>query len=52
MPPVMAGLGSGLVARSPDGASEPVRHVVHGLDDQHREQARDLVAAERDELIG
>jgi hypothetical protein len=44
----MASLGSGLVATSP---GEPVGHVVHGLDDQHREQALDLVAGERDEPV-
>jgi hypothetical protein len=49
LPPVMAGLGSSLVATSPGGPVEPVGHVVHGLDDKHREQALDLVASERDQ---
>ena len=47
----MAGLGSGLVATAPGGLGEPVGHVVHGLDGQHREQALDLVAGERDEPV-
>jgi hypothetical protein len=47
----MAGLGSGLVATSPGGPGEPVGDVVHGLEDQHREQALDLVAGERDEPV-
>jgi hypothetical protein len=40
----MASLGSVLVATSPGGPGEPVGHVVHGLDDKHREQGLDLDA--------
>lgn len=47
----MAGLGSGLVAAAPGGPAEPVGCIVHGPDDQRREQSLDLVAGERDQLV-
>jgi hypothetical protein len=47
LPPVVAGLGSGLVVASPVGPAEPVDGVQNGADDERDEQVLDLVAGER-----
>lgn len=47
----MAGLGSGLMATSPGGPAEPVGRIVHGPEDECREQALELVAGERDQPV-
>lgn len=48
---VVAGPGSGLVATSPMGPEEPVGRVVDEPDDKRVEQALDLVAGERYQLV-
>jgi hypothetical protein len=50
--PVVAGLGSGLVAASPVGPAELVDGVQGGADDERDERALDLVAGERYEGVG
>jgi hypothetical protein len=48
---VVAGSGSGLVAATPVGPSEPVGRVVDALGGEGDEQAGDLVAGERDQRV-
>jgi hypothetical protein len=50
--PVVAGLGSGLVAASPDGSAKLVDRVKDALDDERDEQSLDLVAGERYQPVG
>lgn len=47
----MAHLRTGLVATSPVGPAEPVGRVVDSLGNEGDEQAGDLVAGERDQLV-
>ena len=42
---------AGLVAATPVGPAEPVGRIVHGPDDEGREQSLDLVAGERDQIV-
>lgn len=48
---VVACSGSSLVTASPVGPAEPVCRVVDALGDEGDEQARDLVAGERDQVV-
>jgi hypothetical protein len=50
--PVVAGLGSGLVAASPDRPAKSVDRVKDGPVDERDEQSLDLVTSERYQLVG